>query len=233
MKNKSLLLNVLLGLIIVVLVLQISNKPKHEHHQNHFREAEAHKDQPFDHQNPDSMNRPTEKNATLATIYQRKSVRHFTQQTVNQEQLKELAKAGMAAPTAMNKQPWAFVVIDNRDTLNKMAQALPYAKMLAQAPAAIVVCGDMDKAIDGEGQAFWIQDCSAASQNILLAVESMGLGAVWTGVYPDKNRVVGVQQVLGIPANKIPLNVIVIGYPTGEDQPKDKWKEENLHWNKW
>ncbi|MFT3739673.1 MAG: flavin reductase [Breznakibacter sp.] len=172
-------------------------------------------------------------NPTLATIYNRKSVRRYTDRKVGQEQLTELTKAGMAAPTARDKRPWAFVAITDRSLLDKLADALPHAKMLKQATAAVVVCGDLDKALTGDAQAYWVQDCSAATQNILLAAESMGLGAVWTGVHPIKERVATVVELLNLPASIIPLNVIAVGYPTGEDKSKDKWEAANVHWDKW
>lgn len=172
-------------------------------------------------------------NPTLTTIYNRKSVRHYTDRLVSKEQLTEMVKAGMAAPSAVDKRPWAFVAISDRAMLDRLAEALPYAKMLKKATAAIVVCGDMNKALTGDSQAYWIQDCSAATQNILLAAESMGLGAVWTGVHPIKDREATVTGILNAPSHIIPLNVIAIGYPTGEEQPKDKWDVSNLHWDKW
>ncbi|MBK3517342.1 flavin reductase [Carboxylicivirga marina] len=187
-----------------------------------FKEGEAPTYQPLAHENP-----------TLASIYNRKSVRHYTDQKVSREQLRELVKAGMAAPTAANRQPWAFVAISDRSILDSLSGISPYTKMLKEATAAIVVFGDMNKALEGKGQPYWIQDCSAASQNILLAAESMGLGAVWTGVHPIKEREEVVRRVLNAPENVIPLNVIVVGYPTGEDKPKDKWVESNVHWEKW
>jgi len=168
----------------------------------------------------------------LKTIYSRKSVRSFTSQEVSIELLEELARAGMAAPSARNLQPWAFVIVTDRSTLDTLAERLPYAKMLYEAPAAIAVCGDLSKAGDSP-EGYWVQDCSAATQNILLAAESMGLGAVWTGVYPRADRVFTVKQVLKLPDNVIPLNVIPIGYPKGEHLPKDKFKAENIHWQQW
>ncbi len=186
-----------------------------------FREGEEPTFQPVIRSNP-----------TLAAIHNRKSVRHYTDQKVSELQLTELVKAGMAAPTAKNKQPWAFVVITEREKLDRLSE-LPYAKMLKDVSAAIVVCGDMERTLDGAMQAYWIQDCSAATQNILLAAESMGLGAVWTGVYPIAEREGVVRQEIAAPEHIIPLNVIAIGYPTGEDTPKDKWDESKLHWGQW
>jgi len=172
-------------------------------------------------------------NNTLEVIHQRKSVRNYTDQKVEKEKLETLVKAGMAAPTAVNKQPWAFVVIDDKDVLNQLGDALPYAKMAKKAGGAIIVCGDLSKALEGWEQEFWIQDCSAATQNILLAAESMGLGAVWTAAYPAKDRMKSVIDILNLPEHIIPLNVIPIGYPKGMEKPKDKWKSENMHWQKW
>ncbi len=173
------------------------------------------------------------KKDALTVIHNRKSVRSYTGKAVNKEMLKTLMKAGMAAPTAMNKQPWAFVAVTDRKQLNTLADSLPYAKMLYKAGAAIVVCGDLNKALPGEYQAFWVQDCSAATENILLAVEALGLGAVWTGVYPEMKKITTVKDILGVPHNVIPLNVIAIGYPSGKEKPKNKYKTENTHWNKW
>lgn len=172
------------------------------------------------------------KNDAITLIMNRKSVRSFTGQVVDNEILEKLARAGMAAPSAKNLQPWAFVIVTNRDTLDKLAERLPYAKMLFEAPAAIVVCGDLAKAGDSP-EGYWVQDCSAATQNILLAAEALGLGAVWTGVHPRADRVTTVKDVLKLPDNVIPLNVIPIGYPKGEHQPKDKFKAENIHWQQW
>ncbi len=172
--------------------------------------------------------------AVLQTIHERKSVRNFIpQKMVSKDDLETLVKAGMAAPSAVNKQPWAFVVITERMILDSLSELAPYAQMLADAGAAIVVCGNMNKVLEGVGHEFWVQDCSAATENILLAVESMGLGAVWTGLYPNKfDNLEKIYTLLNTPKNMVLLNIIAIGYPTGEDQPKDKWEEENLIWEK-
>jgi len=169
-------------------------------------------------------------NETLEVIHNRKSVRHFTDQAVSEEQIKLLLRAGMAAPSAVNRQPWAFYVVTKRETLDALGEQLPYAKMLRQAQAAIVVCGDMEKAGNLKEQGYWVQDCSAATQNILLAAESIGLGAVWTAAYPYEDRTKVVVEILNLPEKHIPLKVIPIGYATGEDKPKDKWKPENIVW---
>ena len=172
------------------------------------------------------------KEAVIANIFERKSVRHFTDKPVDRADIELLMKAGMAAPTAMNRQPWAFVAITNRATLDSLAEVLPYGKMLAKAPAAIAVCGDQTIA-KPEDKGRWVMDCSAATENILLAAEAMGLGAVWIGVYPETDRIENVGHLLQLPSTAIPLCVVALGYPTGEDKPKDKFKPENIHWEKW
>lgn len=173
---------------------------------------------------------PRNVNKTLEVIHSRKSVRHFTNQAVSKEQIETLLKAGMAAPTAVNRQPWVFYVVTLRESLDTLSAHLPYAKMLTQAQAAIVVCGDMEKAGNLKDKGYWIQDCAAATENILLAAESMGLGAVWTASYPYDDRTKAVIKELNLPETHIPLNVIPIGYPTGEDLPKNKWKADNVIW---
>lgn len=172
-------------------------------------------------------------NPTLETIFQRKSVRHFAPGTITKEQMEMLVRAGMAAPTAMDKRPWEFIVITDKNVLNQLAAALPHAKMAAQAEAGIIVLGDMTKENNDPTSVFWVMDCSAATENILLAAESMKLGAVWTALYPDKGRIEAARKVLKFPDNKIPLNFIPIGIPTGVDKPKDKYNKDQIHWNKW
>lgn len=167
----------------------------------------------------------------LHNMAQRKSVRHFVEgKEVSKADLETLVKAGMAAPTARNSQPWEFYVVSSSEAKQELEAGLPYAKMLTQASAAIVVCGNTEYMLDGEGREYWVQDCSAATQNILLAAEAMGLGAVWTGVYPVRERVEVVRQALSLPTTHVPLCVIPVGYPTGDDQPKDKFKADRIHW---
>lgn len=174
----------------------------------------------------------SKREVVLENIHSRKSVRSFVEgKQVPKEDIEILLKAAMAAPTAVNKQPWRFVVINDRTTLDSLATGLPYAKMLPDVSNAIVVCGD--KSVTIEGMAFWQYDCALASANILLAAEAMDLGAVWTAVYPDEKRVTHVRKILQLPENIIPLNLIPIGYPTGEDQAKDKFDSSNIHYNKW
>jgi nitroreductase len=179
-----------------------------------------------------TMETISKKDATLSVIHSRKSVRNFiSDKIVPRETLDTIVRAGMAAASAVNLQPWQFVVIDDRTVMDSLAAGLPYAKMLYHASAAIIVCGD--STVKAGEFAFWEHDCSLASGNILLAVEAMGLGAVWTAVHPDAARVSTVRNLLHLPENIIPLNVIPIGYPTGQDKPKDKYNSNKIHWNKY
>lgn len=185
---------------------------------------------------PDATADQSTGNAALECILTRTSVRQYQpDRTISRDTVETLLRAAMSAPTAVNKQPWAFIALDDRAALDSLAQVLPYARMLTKAPLAIVTCGDLSKAIDGEDadKGFWIQDVSAATENLLLAAHAMGLGAVWTGVYPDAERVKDVQERLGLPANVIPLAVVPVGYPTGPQKPKEKWEPANVHFNKW
>lgn len=171
--------------------------------------------------------------AVIDAIMTRTSVRNFTDTPVEPEKLEQLVKAGMAAPTAVNRQPWAFIVVTEREQLDNLKAVHPYAQMLGTAQAAIIVCGDMTKALDEPVKSYWIQDVSAATENILIAAHALGLGAVWTGVYPNPMVLPEVSRVLEVPDYIVPLNIIPIGYPAGAQSPKDKWKPENVHYQRW
>ena len=175
----------------------------------------------------------TDKGKTaIENIMTRTSIRSFTDRQVSADTIEMLLRAGMAAPTAVNKQPWHFVVINDREVMDKLGGEGRQSQMWKESTLAIAVCGDMEKALEGPAQAFWIQDCSAATENILLAAHALGLGAVWTGCYPMMDRMTNVSQVLNLPANLVPLSVIVMGYPNEQPEPKDKWKPENVTYNR-
>lgn len=168
--------------------------------------------------------------AVIGNIMTRTSVRQYTDRQISADTLETLLKAGMAAPTAVNKQPWAFVVTTGRDALDSLATLQPRLKTAA---AAITVCGDMTRAIEGEGRDFWVQDCSAATENILLAAHALGLGAVWTGVYPIAERVGNVSRALALPDSVVPMCIIAVGYPIADQEPKDKWDPSKVHYQRW
>lgn len=167
-------------------------------------------------------------NQTLETIFNRKSVRKYTERPVEKEKLETLVRAGMAAPSSRDRRPWEFVIVTNRDLLDKMGDGLPLARMLKETKQAIIVCGDTVKSENA-----WQLDCSAAAQNILLAAESMGLGAVWTAAYPYPERMKIIQDALQLPEHILPLTVIPLGYPTGIEKPKDKYNKKQIHYNGW
>lgn len=179
----------------------------------------------------------------LDALMTRTSVRSFTGDPVSREQLETILKAGMAAPTAINLQPWRFVVLTERERIDALFGEGRMAKVFTAAGAVIVVCGEttsMRKPF-GEPDApeveqpnmFWYEDCSAATENILLAVHALGLGAVWTAGYPAEERIEPIAAALGLPANVKPLSIIPVGVPTEIPAPKDKWKPENIHWEQW
>ena len=169
--------------------------------------------------------------AIVENIMTRTSIRQYTDQPISADTIETLLRAGMAAPTAVNKQPWHFVAVTDKDKLAQLATANPNAGMTAKAPLAIIVCGDMQKTLEGQGRAFWIQDCSAATENILLAAHALGLGGVWTGLYPNDERVAAVREILKAPEYIVLLCAIVLGYPAEQPEPKDKWKPENVSYN--
>lgn len=213
LQNKSVVLNIVLAIVVVVLSVRLaSDKATVD------KSADAHQ----------SVNA---EQAVLDNIATRTSIRDYEARPVEKEKIEKMLRAAMAAPTAMNKQPWHFVVVDQRNVLDALAGTNPYAKMLKKAPLAIVVCGNTDKMIEGGGRDFWIQDASAATENLLLAAHAMGLGAVWTGAYPSEERCISISKVLSLSDNLVPLNMIVVGYPAEHPQPKQKFKEENVSYN--
>lgn len=178
----------------------------------------------------DMKDTPKGGNVSIENIMTRASVRTYTAELVDSADVITLLKAGMAAPTAMNRQPWVFVVITDAARRAAMAAELPYCKMAATAPLLIAVCGDKAKFIE-DAPEYWVQDCSAATENILLAAHAIGLGAVWTGVYPVQDRVEMVSKALGLPEGIIPLNIICIGHPDSDNPAKDKWDPAKVHYN--
>ena len=168
------------------------------------------------------------------TIASRTSIRKFDpSKPVSDADIEKLLKAGMSAPSAMDRRPWEFIVVRDKAKLAALGSRLPYSRCGNWAQAAIVVCGNLDNGLPGRGKEYWIHDCSAATMNILLAAKGLGLGAVWTGVYPGEDRVAVVREVLSIPEGHAPLNVIPLGYPAENPTPKDKWNPAKIHTDRW
>lgn len=166
----------------------------------------------------------------MDAILNRRSIRKYTDQPVSDELVTELLRAAMAAPSASNQQPWHFVVIRDRKTLSRLAEVHPYAAMAPKAQLAVAVCGDLSLETQ---EGFWVQDCAAATENLLIAAEANGLGAVWLGVYPRLERVASVQALLGLPDHVVPLSVVPIGYPAAHPAPADRYDPDRIHRERW
>jgi nitroreductase len=164
----------------------------------------------------------------IQTIFARRSIRKYTSESVNEENIQTLLEAAMAAPSASNRKPWQFIVVTDRGTLDALAESHPHGKMLFDAPLSISVCGDLS-----DMERYWVQDCSAATENLLLAVTALGLGAVWLGVHPKEERVEAVRQVLGLPDQITPLNLISIGHPAEEKQSRTQFDASRVHREAW
>ena len=166
----------------------------------------------------------TVEEAVLANIMTRTSIRHFEQKPVEAAKVEKLLRAGMAAPTAGDMQPWHFVVLQDSADIYAYAETnARHGDDIRATPLLIFVCADTTRMSPGMGRDLWIQDCSAVSENILLAAHAMSLGAVWTTVWPIEKKVAGISRALHLPGNLIPLNCICIGYPAEQHEPKDKW----------
>jgi nitroreductase len=165
---------------------------------------------------------------TLEVIKTRRSIRKFNDKRIKQETIEVLIRAAMQAPSANNEQPWQFIVIDDRKLLDNIPKFSPYAPTQT-ASAAILICGDMSLIKIPE---YWIQDCSAATQNLLLAAHDLGLGAVWTGVIHLPGRSEGFRTMLNLPKTIEPLSLVVLGYPAQTVKPVDRYKKERVHYNK-
>lgn len=165
---------------------------------------------------------------SIEFIFARRSIRTYTTKPVSPEMIRKLLEAGMAAPSANNRQPWHFVVVTDRTILSDLAQLHPYGKMLAHAQIGIAICGD-----PSVSDAYWQQDCAAATQNVLLAASTMGLGAVWLGCYPRQDRVTQIGNRLGIPPEYPVLCLISIGYPAEHKEPRHQYDASKVHRDQW
>lgn len=179
-----------------------------------------------------SCNKETEKQtAVIETIMSRYSVRSYTGEKVSDEAILTLIKAGMAAPSGMNQQPWRFVVVTDPDVMDAMT---PWgADTWKAAGTVIVVCGKTTMGEKNEHNPLWVMDCSAAAENILLAAKALGLGAVWNAAYPFDEMANQVKAALNLPEDIVPLAVIPVGFESGSEQPKDKFDAAKIHYEKW
>jgi nitroreductase len=167
----------------------------------------------------------------LDTIFLRRSIRVFDRRKVDQTVLIDLLKAGMAAPSASNSRPWEFILVTDEAILEKLQSSLAYGKY--NRPAAAVVCANLSIAKNESAYRFWVQDCSAASENILIAAAGMGLGTVWIGAYPKEDVMQTLREILDIPEDIYPLNIIYIGYPAEDKDARTQFEESRVHWNRY
>ncbi len=167
---------------------------------------------------------------TIDAIFTRRSIRKFKPVAVDPQKLELLLKSAMYAPSARNEQPWHFIIIDDPEVKNKVMNAHPYAKMLSQAPVAILVCGDKNLEIS---PGYWPVDCSAATQNILLAAHATGLGAVWLGVHPRTERKKAIREIFNLPQHIEPFSVVAIGVPDEQKEQPERFRPERIRKNRW
>jgi nitroreductase len=167
----------------------------------------------------------------LTHLLARRSIRRYTDEPVAAEDIERLLQAAMAAPSASNRRPWEFIVVTETDLLAKLRSGLVLARYAA--PLAIAVCGNMQRTWPAPGRDFWIQDCSAATENLLLASAGLGLGAVWVGVHPVGLFVRTVARILALPKYVTPLCVVYVGHPAESKEPRTQYDEERVHWQQY
>lgn len=166
----------------------------------------------------------------MQALLTRRSIRKYTDEPVSEGTIQEVITAAMSAPSAGNEQPWHFVVINSRKILDEIPSFHPHSLMIREAPVAILICGDLGLE---KHKGYWVQDCSAATENLLLAIHSKGLGAVWLGVYPREERVEGLRKLLGIPGHVIPFSLVPVGHPAEQKPPAERYNPLRIHHNKW
>jgi len=170
-------------------------------------------------------------NPQLNFIFSRRSVRKYQDKEISEEILHDLLEAAMAAPSAVAKDPWQFIVVQRSETLQSMADVLPYGQMLRHAPAALVVCGDIEKANDRK-LSYLLQDCSAAIENILLAATTLGLGSCWLGVHPREDRIKGIRKIFDLEEKIIPVSCVALGWPAESPSPRTRFNSSSVRWEK-
>ena len=171
-------------------------------------------------------------NPKLDFIFSRRSIRKFTDRPIEDALIRDLLEAAMAAPSAVARDPWHFIVLRERASLDALADVLPHSRMLRQAPVAFVVCGDIDQAHDRR-ESYMLQDLSAAVENILLAANALELGSCWLGIHPRAERINDVRNLFALPPNIIPMNGIALGFPADRPEARTRFNPEKVHWEKW
>lgn len=167
---------------------------------------------------------------TLRSILTRRSIRRFQPREIPVPVVHDILAAAMSAPSAGNEQPWHFVLMTEKALLEEIPAIHPHAAMAAEAPLAVLICADMNLA---QHEGFWIQDCAAAAENLLIAAHGKGLGGVWTGIHPREERVRGMRELLSLPAHIVPVSLIPLGYPAEELPAVNRFHEKRVHHNGW
>lgn len=166
----------------------------------------------------------------LEAIHTRRSIRKYQDKEIPDEMIRTMLSAAMMAPSAGDERAWQFVVVTDQDKKEQIATVHPYVSMIAKAPLGILVCGDLTKE---KYEGYWPQDCSAAMQNLLLAAHGIGLGAVWTGIYPMADRMAKFVSIFGLPDRIIPFGLAVAGWPAQSIPSKERYTQDCVHYNKW
>ena len=166
----------------------------------------------------------------MKEIFERRSIRKYSKLSISDSDIDNLLRAAMSAPSAGNQQPWEFILIKDKNIMSDITKIHPYSQMLKEAQLAIVVCADLDKE---KHSGYWVQDCSAATENILIEAQHLGLGSVWLGVYPREDRVTGLKEILNLPERVIPLSIISLGYPAEKKGPSNRFDKLRIHINEW
>jgi len=167
---------------------------------------------------------------TLTNLSTRRSIRKYLQKPVETEKIEKMLRAAMDAPSALDEQPWHFLALTDPPILKQIPEHHSHSDLVKDAPAAILTC--FDKALE-KLPGFWVQDCAAASQNLLIAAHELGLGAVWIGVYPTDENVKGLQKLLKLPESIVPFSLTAFGYPDEPYPQKNNFLAERIHWNQW
>jgi len=165
----------------------------------------------------------------LETIFKRRSIRVYERKKLEKETITKLLQAAMAAPSGSNSRPWEFVVVTDEEKINTLRKKVKYGNF--NAPAIIIVCANLAIAQNESAYKYWVQDCSAATENFLIAAAGMGLGTCWVASYPKDNVMSVVRETLGIPEDVYPLNLIYVGYPAEEKQPRTQYEDSRVHWD--
>jgi nitroreductase len=166
----------------------------------------------------------------MNSILRRRSIRQYTEQKIQNADIKKILEAAMSAPSAGNEQPWHFLIIEDTQTLDRLSRTHRHSAMVKHAAVAIVVCGDLSREIKKD---MWVQDCAAATENILIEVEELKLGAVWVAVYPRVERVEYVRKLFGLPENIVPMSIVPIGYPAEQFETSSRYDKSRVHYETW